>query len=117
MIMINREFEIVNDGLSYELPTYEVKTGVGIQRTDKVIFIPFVRGSSSEGEPVVRQEGVIHENLLAMMIHDLQIKNQLVPSRETSLAITKLQEALLWLEERQRIRAAQGVRGTYQKDK
>ena len=50
-----------------------------------------------------------------MMIHDLKFKSKLVPSRESALVITKLEEALHWMEERQREREAQGVAGTYQK--
>lgn len=49
------------------------------------------------------------------MIADLQYKSSLVPSRETALAITKLQEALFWIEERQRDREARNVQGTYTK--
>lgn len=37
------------------------------------------------------------------------------PSRENALAITKLDEALLWLYERKRAREARGVEGTSQK--
>jgi len=49
-----------------------------------------------------------------MMIHDLKFKNQLVPSREGSLVITKLQEALGWLRQRQIDRQQRKVDGTYQ---
>lgn len=41
--------------------------------------------------------------------------NKNVPSRETSLAITKLDEALLWLGKRTADRVARGVEGTDQK--
>lgn len=40
--------------------------------------------------------------------------NVAYPSRENSLAITKLDEALLWLAERKRAREARGVEGTSQ---
>lgn len=42
----------------------------------------------------------------------LEVFNMKVPSRETSLAITKLQEAEMWLKERTRVREERGVEGT-----
>lgn len=44
--------------------------------------------------------------------HILQGLNGIVPSRETSMAITKLDEALMWLEKRTKDRNARGVEGT-----
>jgi len=38
--------------------------------------------------------------------------NRNLPSRETSIAITKLDEALMWLEKRTKDREARGVEGT-----
>lgn len=38
--------------------------------------------------------------------------NTNIPCRETSIAITKVQESLLWLRERERTRTARGVEGT-----
>jgi hypothetical protein len=37
------------------------------------------------------------------------------PCRENALAITKLDEALLWLEKRTRDRVARGVEGKHEK--
>jgi len=65
--------------------------------------------------PTPRVNGILHEQLLAMMIEDLRYKTTLVPSRETANVITKLQEALFWLEERQRDKDSRNVQGTYQK--
>ena len=59
--------------------------------------------------------GILHEQLLAMIVEDLKYKSTLVPSRETAVAITKLQEALFWLEEREKDREARKVLGTYNK--
>jgi len=39
----------------------------------------------------------------------------MVPSRESSIAITKLEEARMWMEERTRNRVKAGVQGTYKK--
>lgn len=65
--------------------------------------------------PILRVDGILHEQLLGIMIEDLQYKSTLVSSREDALVITKLQEALFWLEERSRNRDKRNVEGTYKK--
>lgn len=120
---MKRNFITIEQGAVYELPKYRVIDGKGIQEVstlednDDFAYnqtITFVRGDKTDsGITVPRVDGILHEQLLAMMISDLQYKSSLVPSRETALAITKLQEALMWLEERQRDREARNVQGTY----
>lgn len=109
------DFEIVEEGTNYQLPLYEVVDGVGIVRVDGACPILFVRGSKLGEENVEKRIGTLHEHLLAAMIHDLQFKNKLVPSREGALTITHLQEGLGWLRQRQIDRANRGVVGTYKK--
>jgi len=75
--------------------------------------ITFVRGSKDKDDQIPNVDGIVHEQLLGMMIHDLQYKNKLVPSRETSLSITKLEEALHWMQARQNNRDEREVSGTY----
>lgn len=112
------DFKIVEDGTRYHLPLYEVVDGVGIVQLPmfgNMQPINFVRGSKLGSENVEKRIGTLHEHLLACMIHDLEFKNKLVPSREGELVITKLQEALGWLRQRQIERTTRGVVGTYQK--
>lgn len=111
------DFEVVEEGTYYKLPMYEVVDGIGIVRRpdDEFVGIPFVRGSKVGAENVEKRIGTLHEHLLAMMIHDLEYKNKLVPSREAALTITRLQEALHWQRQRQIDRTARNVVGTYQK--
>jgi hypothetical protein len=108
-----RSFNTVETGTLYELPMYKVVDGKGIEETGEVLPLMFVRGSKLKDEDVEKREGTLHEHLLSAMIHDLKFKNGLVPSRETATAITNLEQALHWLEEREHARAAQGVVGTY----
>lgn len=110
---LKEEFEVVENGTTYLLPTYKVVDGKGIVETEESVTINFVRGSKIADEDVEKRVGTLHEHLLAMMIHDLQFKNKLVPSREGSLVITKLEEALHWLRARQIDRAKREVVGTY----
>lgn len=112
-----RAFKTVEQGTHYELPIYKVVDGKGIEETGETHAIKFVRGSKVKEEEVEKREGTLHEHLLSVMIEDLKYKNGLVPSRETSLVITHLQEAQHWLEERESARTAAGVVGTYQPHK
>lgn len=109
-----RAFHTVEQGTHYELPVYRVVDGKGIEETGETHPIKFVRGSKLKDEDVEKREGTLHEHLLSCMIEDLKFKSSLVPSRETSIVITKLEEARHWLEEREKAREAAGVLGTYQ---
>lgn len=58
------------------------------------------------------EDGTTVEDLIAVAIGKLSMYNKEVPSRETSLAITKLEEALLWLHYRTVGRTRRHVEGT-----
>lgn len=121
---MKRNFITVEPGTTYRLPKYQI-TDNGLEEAILVesmedsinisknfLDISFVRGDKNNRD-VPRVDGIVHEQLLAMMISDLQYKNTLVPSKETACAITKLQEALMWLEERTKQREINGTLGTY----
>ena len=60
--------------------------------------------------------GVMNEDLIAMVINRLEHFNQSeFRCRENSMAITKLEEALLWLRKRTMGREQRGVEGTHVK--
>ncbi|MFB9988992.1 hypothetical protein [Bacillus benzoevorans] len=60
--------------------------------------------------------GVCNEDLIAMVICRLEHFNQSeYRCRENSMAITKLEEALLWLRKRTTGREKRGVEGTHAK--
>ena len=60
--------------------------------------------------------GVCNEDLIAMVITRLEYFNQSeFRCRENSMAITKLEEALLWLRKRTMGREQRGVEGTHVK--
>jgi len=58
------------------------------------------------------EDGTTVEDLIAVAIGKLSMYNKEVSSRETSLAITKLEEALLWLHYRTVDRTQRHVEGT-----
>lgn len=55
----------------------------------------------------------VEQSVIPALIQHLKNLEQVLPSRETALAITKLQECNMWLLERKRNRQTQGVLGTY----
>lgn len=103
-----RKFEKRNDS-SYNLPVY----GLGEDGLDLLLYkhteIDFVSGK-------LNQQGIVTEGLLSALIDHLDSINVgVMRNRETSTAITKLQEALFWIEERKRDREKRGVSGTKEK--
>ena len=123
-IDLKEDFKILEEGTEYSLPVYDVVDGKGIVRVEDTgaeddpfqnQLLSFVRGSKLGEDNVEKKRGTLHEHLLSVMIHDLQFKNSLVPSREGSIVITKLQEALHWLRQRQIDRLKRNVEGTYEK--
>lgn len=75
---------------------------------------PFVTTLRFQLGPVkeVGVNGVTNEAVLAALIHRMQHLNAQFPCRENSLAITNMEQALMWLEKRTRDRKARGVEGT-----
>jgi len=56
--------------------------------------------------------GVTNEDLLAVVIHRLQgFQSGNFKCRENAIALTKIEEALMWLESRTQKREARGVEG------
>lgn len=56
-------------------------------------------------------DGVCLEELLEQLLDELRVKNAAVPSRETSMVMTKLEEALLWQVRRGQVRGGFRVVG------
>lgn len=107
--IINAQIE----GYYYLLPTYQV-TNEGIGEVTPMP-ISFCRGDKSD-ESKPRAEGVFVESLLEVAKQRLLAVNVGdLATRDTAIAITKIDEAIMWLEKRQSDRRIRGVEGTYQK--
>lgn len=105
--------EVIIEGATYRVPTYKV-TNDGIV-DGSGIEIVFCKGNK-DSEANLRQEGVFTETLLQTALQYLQSVNVgEMASRETSMAITKLDEALMWINKRTEDRKLRGVQSTYQK--
>lgn len=100
-------------GATYRVPTFKV-TNDGIADGEGIDIV-FCKGNK-EDENALRQEGVFTETLIQTAkeyIESVNVGN--MASRENSMAITKLDEALMWINKRAEDRKLRGVQGTYQK--
>jgi hypothetical protein len=70
--------------------------------------IQFQHGPTGDGVGI---NGVMNEEVIGLLLVRLRALNERFPCRENSLAITKLEEGLFWLEHRQDLRVEQGVYG------
>lgn len=76
---------------------------------NELAVINFQKGPIKEN----KVNGVMHEDLIATIIDRLESFQQSeYACRENALAITKLEEALMWLRKRTNDREARGVEGT-----
>ena len=109
-----RNIDVVVAGYSYGLPGFEV-TSDGIIDTEWRFPLEFCRGDKND-ESKKRQAGVFVESLLEAVVHRLKTVNVGdLASKETAMAITKVEEAILWLGKRSEDRRIRGVEGTYSK--
>ena len=105
--------ETVIAGATYKVPTYKV-TNEGIQ-DGAGIEIVFCKGNK-EDETVLRQKGVFTETIIQTAKQYLESVNVgEMATRETSMVITKLDEALMWIAKRTKDRKLREVQATYQK--
>jgi len=81
-------------------------------KMEQGVVIRFQNGPVNENEP----NGISNEVLLAI-VEDrlLGFQSGQYACRENAVALTKLQEAMMWLQKRTRDRMARGVEGTSQK--
>lgn len=79
----------------------------GTQTFQPVVFYKMNEDGSYEN-------GTTLEEMLRVSIERLRHLNTKLPCRENSIAITKMEEALLWLNKRTQDREARGVEGTHE---
>lgn len=102
---VNVEAELHgNDGTDVEGHDYLISTASGI---GDIAIIKFQNGPVQENGV----NGMTSEALLAILVHRTNYLNGEFPCRENSIAITKMEEALHWLEARTKDRIGRGVEG------
>jgi len=108
-----KQIETITEAATYKVPTFKV-TDEGIQDGEGIEIV-FCKGNK-EDQSALRQEGVFTETLIAVAKTYLESVNKgELSTRETSMAITKLDEALMWINKRAEDRKIRGVQATYQK--
>ena len=74
--------------------------------------IQFIEKTGLPGMPLTTvNDGTTNEELLTILIDRINYLNGKFPCRENSLAITNMEQALMWLEKRTRDREKRGVEG------
>ncbi len=58
-------------------------------------------------------DGVTNEEVISVLVDRLRKLNSRFPCRQNSIAIRKLEEALMWLEDRTKNRESRGVEGQH----
>ena len=99
----------VTEGHRYELENMEGSAPQILQ------FIHKERVAPDETKLRTVNDGTTNEEVLRVLIDRMQTQGAKLPCRENSIATTKLQEALMWLEKRTADRVARGAEGTMQK--
>lgn len=103
--------KVVKEGYTYEVSNFDNK-----ESSQTIQFIQKETPPNAElGTLVTVKDGTTNEEVLEVVIHRLKTLNKKIPSRQTSLAITKLEEALMWLENRTKERKNRGVEGKHLK--
>jgi hypothetical protein len=104
-------------GHKYELANFDNKGQPG-QVLQFIEKMPVPEGTGADGITrsaalVTINDGTTNEEVLAVLIDRLKFLGAKLPSRENSLAVTKCEEALMWLEKRTADRKARNVEGTH----
>lgn len=98
--------KVLIEGHRYLLDSFEGSNTQGIQ------FIQKVPCSENSHELRTENDGTTNEEVLKMLIDRMNYLQNKAPCRENAIAITHIETALLWLEERTRRRKAKNVEGT-----
>lgn len=103
----------IKEGAIYCLPTYKV-TNDGLEDANEFI-LHFCKGNKLD-ENIFRQEGFFTESIIQvakMYLESVNVGD--MKTNETTKAIEKLEEALMWINKRAEDRKLREVQGTYNK--
>jgi hypothetical protein len=99
--------KVLRLGHRYELESFEGGQPQTLQFIEKA---PIEEGST---EFATVFDGTTNEEVLAVLLDRLNTLNAKFPCRENALAITKIEEASMWLNRRTENRKARGVEGKH----
>jgi hypothetical protein len=99
--------KVLVEGHKYELSNFENKNEQG-QTLQFIQKEPISEGST---ELKTVSDGTTNEELIEMLLDRMNYLQSKFPCRENAIAITKLDEALLWLNKRTADRMKRNVEG------
>ena len=99
--------KVLVEGHKYELSNFENKNEQG-QTLQFIQKEPITEGST---ELKTISDGTTNEELIEMLLDRMNYLQSKFPCRENAIAITKLDEALLWLNKRTSDRIKRNVEG------
>ena len=107
--------KVLTPGHAYALDFFEDKEQPGqvLQFIQKERITKRPGSDEVVDELVTINDGTTNEEVLAMLIDRMRFLHDKLPSRETAIAITKIEEALMWLNKRTADRQARRVEGTH----
>lgn len=97
--------KVIVSGHRYELENFENKEAEG----QNLQFIHKEQNEAGQLETI--KDGTTTEDVIEVLINRLTYLNGKFPCRENSIAITKLDEALMWLNKRTADRIKRNVEG------
>lgn len=101
--------KILREGHKYELSNFENKEAEG----QTIQFIEKIPRHDNPSELLTIFDGTTNEELLEVLINRMNFLQSKFPCRENACAITKLDEALMWLEKRTKDRIKRNVEGKH----
>jgi len=101
--------KVITQGYKYELDNFEETN----EQKQVIQFIEKGPKSNENGDAsfVTINNGTTNEDVIEVLINRIQYLNNKCSCRENSIAITKLEEALMWLNKRTANRVSRGVEG------
>ena len=99
--------KVIVPGHSYELSNFEPTPEY---RNQALSFIE--KSLDERGQFVTVVNGTTNEEVLKVLIDRIRFLNAKGPCRQNSIVLTKLEEALMWLNNRTEERVARGVENT-----
>ena len=99
--------KVLTKGHKYELSNFESK-----EESQVIQFIEKAKDIEVD-ELLTINDGTTNEEVLEMLIDRMKYLFDKFPSKETACAITRCEEALMWLEKRTQDRIKRGVEGKH----
>jgi hypothetical protein len=101
--------KVLTEGHKYELS--------GFENPKNTQSIQFIEKVPQEGTTALKtlNDGTTNEELLEVLINRMEYLQAKFPCRENAIAITKMQESLMWLEKRTADRLKRNVEGKHER--